>query len=222
MAERAGSPGRRSTSVDADRSIAADRSVAAERSVAADRRVVALVRGIHGLRGVVRVEVLTDHPDERFAAGSTLYREGSRDALEIESSEPVPDGPGWRLRFRDLDDRTAVEPLRDAYLESEVSLAPAGDAVWWDEMVGVSVRAPDGEDLGTIRDVYRAGDADVYVVEGGTRGPFDLAAVRDLIVEFTPREGRIVVDPDVLDLPKARARRPRGRRTVRAAREARS
>jgi ribosomal 30S subunit maturation factor RimM len=30
-----------------------------------DRLVVALVRGVHGLRGAVRVEILTDRPDDR-------------------------------------------------------------------------------------------------------------------------------------------------------------
>ena len=41
--------------------------------MAADERVtVGLVRGFHGLRGAVRVEVLSDDP-ERFAAGSVLF-----------------------------------------------------------------------------------------------------------------------------------------------------
>ena len=30
-----------------------------------DRLVVALVRGVHGLHGAVRVEILTDRPEER-------------------------------------------------------------------------------------------------------------------------------------------------------------
>ena len=41
------------------------------------RLVVALVRGVHGLRGAVRVEVLTDRPEERFRQGVVLHREGS-------------------------------------------------------------------------------------------------------------------------------------------------
>jgi 16S rRNA processing protein RimM len=191
----------------------------------AARRVVGLVRSVHGLRGVVRVEVLTDQPEERFAAGSTVFAEGSTVPLVVESAEPVADGPGWWLRFRGRRDRAAVEGLRDAYLEAETGPRPprdpTGDDVWWDEVVGVAVVSPDGEALGTVRDVYRAGAAEVYAVEGGTRGPFDLPSVRDYIVEFAPREGRIVADPVALDLaPADRTPRPRGRRTVRAARAA--
>jgi 16S rRNA processing protein RimM len=190
---------------------------------AAERRVVGLVRSIHGLRGVVRVEVLTDRPEERFAPGSTLFVESSNAPLVVETAEPVPDGPGWRISFRARPDRSAVEDLRDAYLEAEVGPQPESsgdsDEVWWDEVVGVPVVAPDGEPLGTVRDVYRAGAADVYAVEGGQRGPFELPSVRDFIVEFTPRAGRIVADPVALDLPPpGRRDRPRGRRTVRAAR----
>ena len=33
------------------------------------RLVVAQVRGLHGLNGAVRVEVLTDRPEARFATG---------------------------------------------------------------------------------------------------------------------------------------------------------
>ena len=51
---------------------------------AGERLVVALVRGLHGLRGAVRVEVLTDHPEERFAAGAVdLVHEGYRNFLQL-------------------------------------------------------------------------------------------------------------------------------------------
>lgn len=189
----------------------------------AGRRVVALVRRVHALRGEVRVEVLTDDPSTRFARGSRLFREGSAEPLTVVASRPVADGPGWRVRFRELPDRTAVESLRDTYLEAEVADRPdrsdAEEPVWWDEVVGASVVGRDGEPLGTVRDVYRAGEAEVYSVDGGGRGPFELPAVRDWIVEFAPRDGRIVVDADALDLPPpGRSRRPRGRRTTNRAR----
>ncbi len=192
----------------------------------ASRRVVGLVRGIHGLRGVVRVEVLTDVPERRFARGARIYPEGSEVALTVASAGPVSDGPGWRLRFRELPTRSDVEGLRNVYLEADVDEpAPIGTAdgerVFWDEVIGVAVVGPSGEGLGTVRDVYRAGEAEVYVVEGGARGSFDLPVVRDFVIEFAPRAGRIVVDPEALALPgPGRRPRPRGRRTVRAARAA--
>ena len=62
------------------------------------RLVVALVRGFRGLRGHVRVELLTDRPEDRFAPGVRLYLEGSDETLTIEEASPVADGPGWWLQ----------------------------------------------------------------------------------------------------------------------------
>ncbi len=160
------------------------------------------MRGIHGLQGVVRVEVLTDRPESRFALGAVLHREGSDDPLTIAWSSSVADGPGWRLRFAELPDRTAAESLRGAYLESA---AGPGDALargeyYWHEVIGVAVSNVDGTPLGVVRDVYRAGGAEVFVVDGGPPGEFDLPAVRAFIRVFAPRRGEIVADAAALDL----------------------
>ena len=172
-------------------------------AAAADSRlVVALVRGVHGLRGAVRVEVLTDRPDERFAVGSVLHREGSDAPLTIAWAEAVADGPGWRLRFEEVPDRNAAESLRNVYLETSTSGAALDrGAYYWHEVIGVTVTDVTGRELGTVADVYRAGGAEVFVVRGGPVGEFDLPAVRAFIRVFAPRRGEIVVDADALDLP---------------------
>jgi 16S rRNA processing protein RimM len=168
-----------------------------------ERLVVALVRSLHGLRGAVRVEILTDRPEERFRPGQVLFREGDTAPLSIESAAAVADGPGWRLRFRELSDRTAAESLRGAYLE--IAVRPAAELargeVYWHEMLGVTVSDTDGRALGTVRDVYRAGGAEVLVVKGGPVGEFDVPVVRAFVRIFAPRRGEIVVDAAALDLP---------------------
>ncbi|MEI8334031.1 MAG: ribosome maturation factor RimM [Chloroflexota bacterium] len=177
-----------------------------------ERIAVGLVRGLHGLRGAVRVEVLTDRPDKRFAPGARVWVAGRPAPLTI--LEAVPDGKGLRVRFEAIPDRTAAESLRDALLEVGIDEVPApeGDAVYWHELVGVEVRGVDGTSLGTVRDVYRAGATEVLVVDGGLVGPFDLPVVKDFIRAWTPREGVIIVDADGLDLapPTSRKRRSRG------------
>lgn len=178
------------------------------------RLVVALVRGLHGLRGAVRVEVLTDKPEQRFRPGSVLYRERSAEPLTIASAEPVADGPGWRVRFEEVTSREAADTLRDAYLESEVH--PAGELargeVYWHEVVGATVRDVAGADLGVVQDVYRVGENEVYIVRGEPFGTFDLPAVRAFIRVFAPRRGEIVVDAEALDLQPPKRRLPEGER----------
>ena len=191
------------------------RDEAARDDPAKDQRlVVALVRGLHGLRGAVRVEVLTDKPEQRYRPGSVLYREGSVERLTIASAEAVADGPGWRLRFAEVTTREAAEALRDAYLESDVH--PAGELargeVYWHEVLGATVRDVAGTDLGVVQDVYRVGENEVYVVRGERFGTFDLPAVRTFIRVFAPRRGEIVVDADALDLQPPKRRLPEAER----------
>jgi 16S rRNA processing protein RimM len=174
---------------------------------------------LHGLRGAVRVEVLTDRPEQRFVVGTSLYREGDAAALTIAEAEPVVDGPGWRLRFREIPDRNAADALRGVYLEAIVR--PGADLArgeyYWHEVVGARVIGTDGTELGTVRDIYRVGEAEVFEVTGGPFGAFDLPAVRAFIRVFAPRRGEIVVDADALDL-RAPAERPTGEDRPRAPR----
>jgi 16S rRNA processing protein RimM len=170
----------------------------------------------------VRIEVLTDRPAERFVVGARLYPEGSAGTLTIVEARPA--NPGWVLRFGEVPTREAAERLRLAYLEVE---AGPGDALprgayYWHEIIGVTVRDPDGAELGTVRDVYRAGGADVLEVVGGPRGDFDLPIIRPFVRILAPRRGEIIADPAALDLPAAdqiRApappRPPRPRRATR-------
>ncbi|MEO5704484.1 MAG: ribosome maturation factor RimM [Candidatus Limnocylindrales bacterium] len=170
--------------------------------MAPTRLVVAQVRGLHGLNGAVRVEVLTDRPAARFAEGTVLHVEGDGRPLTIIAAQPVEDGPGWRLRFNEAQDRGAAERLRDAYLEIEVDRSADLDAgtAYWHEVIGSTVRDSTGAVLGTIADVYRAGENEVYVVRGGSVGEFDMPAVHDVITTFAPERREIVVDEAVLDL----------------------
>jgi 16S rRNA processing protein RimM len=172
--------------------------------------VVALVRGVHGLGGAVRVEVLTDDPEARFVPGAVLHREGDGRALTIASAEAVEDGPGWRIRFREVPNRDLADTLRGVYLEAVVRPddALARGTYYWHEVVGVAVRGVDGAELGTVQDVYRVGENEVYVVAGGLFGTFDLPAVRAFIRIFAPRRGEIVVDAEGLDLRAPRSHEP--------------
>ena len=173
--------------------------------------MVALVRGVHGLQGAVRVEVLTDRPEERFRPGAVLFREGSDEPLTVATGGAVSDGPGWRLRFAEVPNRTAAERLRGAYLAADARTSeplPRGH-YYWHEVVGSSVRDLNDRELGVVEDVYRAGDAEVFVVRGGPFGEFDVPAVRAVVRIFAPKRREIVVDTDALGLEEPRPARRR-------------
>jgi 16S rRNA processing protein RimM len=159
---------------------------------------VALVRGLHGLRGAVRVEVLTDVAD-RFQPGAVLFVEGQDTPLTVDWTGPSK--PGLLVHFTEVPSREAAEPLRDRYLEV-VPEAPLPAGTWyWHEIVGLQAQTTDGEVLGTVSKVFRAGAGEVYVVTGGPRGEVLVPAVRSVVTELAPTEGRLVVDARALDLP---------------------
>jgi 16S rRNA processing protein RimM len=186
-----------------------------------DRLVVGLVRGLHGLRGAVRVEVLSDDPD-RFVRGRVVHVEGSPDPLTVTWSRR--DGPGILVRFREVPTREEAEPLRDAYLEADAPATPLPEGTfWWHQVEGARVVTLDGRELGTVAEVFRAGGGEVFTVRGGPLGEVLVPAVSAVVRELSPADGRIVVDSEALGLDEAPAvRRPRGRRTTRAIKAARS
>jgi 16S rRNA processing protein RimM len=165
-----------------------------------ERLVVGLVRSARGLRGDVRVEVLTDRPGDRFRPGALVYREGDDRALTVDRAEPVADGPGWWLHFAEVPDRTAADRLRGTYLEATIAETDRpSDGAWWHEVVGTAVTDTTGASLGTVVDVYRAGGAEVFLVEGpGLR--IDVPAVGAFVTDFRPREGVIIVERTALGL----------------------
>ena len=166
---------------------------------AGERLVVGRVRGFHGLRGTVRVEPLSDRAEDRFAVGRTLFVEGGDTPLTI--AESGTDAVGWRVRFSEVPDRTAAEALRDVYLE--VVLAPgeqlARGEYYWHQVIGATMSGLDGTVLGKVTDMYRAGGAEVMVVEGPA-GEIDVPLVRPIVRIFAPDRGEIVVDADALGL----------------------
>ncbi len=170
-----------------------------------ERLVVGLVRGVHGLRGAVRVEVLSDDPG-RFTPGSVLFAEGTSDPLTVTWRRDDAPGPGLLVRFREVRSRTVAEGLSDRYLEAEARAdALAEGTFYWHEVLDARVTTSAGEELGSVQDVFRAGEGEVFVVRGGSRGELLVPAVRSVVTDFSPRQGEIVVDAEALGLePSAR------------------
>jgi len=160
-----------------------------------DRLVVGLVRGVHGLRGMLRVEVLTDNM-ARFDVGSVLFREDTDSPLTIVSAHR--DGPGLLVRFAEINDRSSADRLREAYLVADPEPL-ASETYYWHDIVGCAVSTDSGEELGTIADIFRVGEGEVYVVRG-PRGEILVPAVTAVVKELVPADKRMVVDADALGL----------------------
>lgn len=126
------------------------------------RLTVARVLGPKGLRGGLRVELLTDWP-ERLAAGVELWVEGGRAPVRVAAVETGGRVPVFYLDG--VESREAAERLTGAYLE-----APARDleegSYFWDQLIGLRVEDPAGESIGELVEIFRAGGNEVYRVIG--------------------------------------------------------
>lgn len=147
--------------------------------------------GAKGLRGGVRVELLTDWP-ERLVAGAELYIEHASEPTRVVDVERG--GRSIVLHLHGVTSREAAEALAGSYLEAPAQPLPEG-TWYWDDLVGLDVVEPDGRIVGELVEVFRAGGGEVYRVVG-TAGERLVPALRSVVLEVDLEGGRMVVAPD--------------------------
>src|SRR6266581_3926687 len=158
-----------------------------------DTLVVGQIRGPHGVRGEVRVDPRTDVPD-RFRAGAVLDCDGvgplTVRSVRGEAASPI-------VLFAGYLDRPAAETLRDRFLrvsKEEARRATAG-AFLWADLVGLRAETMDGSAVGIVRDLIRAGSADVLVIVDAAGHETLLPMIDSVVREVDIADGRIVVTP---------------------------
>lgn len=166
-------------------------SAAGERFV-----VVGRVRGVHGLRGWLRVESYTRPAENLLNYNPWHVRDGGAwRPLEFVSGRPA--ARGFLVHLRTVDDRDAARALIGADVAVRRSqLPPAEAGSWyWCDLVGMEVVRTTGETLGRVAALQETGAHDVLVIEGAARQlvPF---VTGPIVKTVDPQEGRIVVDWD--------------------------
>lgn len=162
----------------------------------ADVLVVGRIGHAHGVRGEVSVDVRTDDPDRRYAAGSVLATDPpERGPLTVERARPHHGR--LLVQFAEVADRTAAEALRGTLLVVDAaSVGEAGEDAWWDhDLVGLAAVRPDGTPLGTVQDVIHVPGPPLLAVVTGEGREVLVPFVADIVPEVDVAGGRLVVDP---------------------------
>lgn len=145
-------------------------------SATTERLAVARVLGAKGLGGELRIDPLTDHP-ERLATGQLVWIEDEptpRRILEIGWGGRVP-----VVRLEGVADRDAAAGLAGQYLEVEAVPLPPG-TYYWHQLVGLTALDEAGTALGEVVEVFRAGENEVYRIEGPS-GEVLIPALREVV-----------------------------------------
>ena len=168
-----------------------------------DLLVVGRIGKPQGIKGEVTVEVRTDDPAARFAAGSVLLTDpAERGPLTVEAAR---DHSGKLVvAFEGVPDRNAAELLRGTLLVVDAATLPMPDDEdeFHDHVLrGMSADLPDGGRVGEVVDVLHLPHGDVLVVrrdEPGSGSP-------EVLVPFVAAMVPVVDVPGgrvVLELPE--------------------
>ncbi|QPN67629.1 ribosome maturation factor RimM [Synechococcus sp. CBW1006] len=147
--------------------------------------VVGRVVAAQGLQGEVRVLPLSDFP-ERFTRPGARWmkgRQGPPRQLVLQRGRQLPGKELFVLCFEGINSREAAEALvGDEMLVPASDRPPLADGEFHVlDLVGLEVRLlPDGEVIGTVRDLIHAGN-DLLEVERTAGGD---SASRSLLIPF--------------------------------------
>lgn len=161
--------------------------------------VVGRIGRPHGIRGDVTVEVRTDDPELRFAAGTVL-------ATEPAAAGPLTVGAvRWHsgrllVSFAGVQDRDGAEELRGVQLvvdSGDLEEPPDPDSFRDYQLIGLTVTTAAGETVGQVADILHHGQDLLVITGNGPRSGAEILVpfVAALVPEVDVAGGRLVIDP---------------------------
>lgn len=151
----------------------------------------------HGVRGELRMRVLTDYP-ERLARLKHIYV-----ARSPESAEPTPHKIK-HVRFHqdyalltlaDVPSRNEAELFRELFVlvDIEEAVPLEEDEIYLFQLIGMTVETDTGEQLGTISDVLETGANDVYVVDSPQYGEVLIPVTDETLINTDTDANRVIM-----------------------------
>lgn len=150
----------------------------------------------HGIRGDVRVIPTTDFVAERFAKGQDLYLQQAGEPLKL-IVESARQHKGFILvKFVGYDNINDVQAFRDHELMvSGKDQQPLEDGqYYYHQIIGLSVKTVDGEELGIIKEILSPGANDVWVVQRDGKKDLLLPVIDDVVKDVDLDAGEVTVE----------------------------
>lgn len=160
---------------------------------------VARIGRAHGLRGEVALDVRTDDPAARLAAGAVLATEpADRGPLTVARTREQQGR--WYVTFAEAPDRTAAEALRGVVLVVDVAddatTEDDDEDAWYPhELAGLRAEHVDGRLLGEVVGLEHLPAQDALVLREPDGARTLVPFVRAIVPVVDVAGGRVVLDP---------------------------
>ena len=152
----------------------------------------------HGILGEATIEVRTDEAEDRFAIGAVLETE-SHGNLTVASAR-VHNGI-LLLSFDGIEDRNAIEGLRNELLYADVDIDAPGldeDDYHVLQLIGCKAYLVDGDEFGEVTEVLNLPGQDVLVIKSESTETL-IPFVRQLVPIVDIKARRMTVIPPVIE-----------------------
>ena len=152
----------------------------------------------HGILGEATIEVRTDEAEDRFALGAVLETE-SHGNLTVASAR-VHNGI-LLLSFEGIEDRNAIETLRNELLYADVDIEAPGvdeDDYHVLQLIGCKAFLVDGDEFGEVSEVLNLPGQDVLVIKSGSAETL-IPFVRQLVPIVDIKARRMTVIPPLIE-----------------------
>jgi 16S rRNA processing protein RimM len=129
--------------------------------------VVGRIAGAYGVLGWVRIVSYTEPPENLVAYRHWLIRDGDR-WQPVTPAAAKPHGPGYVVQLRELANRNEAQALTGRLVAVPRSELPALEPeveYYWRDLVGLTVRDPQGRTLGRVDHLIATGAHDVLAIE---------------------------------------------------------
>ena len=162
--------------------------------------VIGRIAKAHGITGEVVVEVRTDDPEDRFAAGKSLRlkrpRGGGESTVVVDSVRPHTGR--LLVRLRGVNDRDGADALRGSlFVVDSADLPPIDDPdEFYDhQLEGLTVRTVGGEPVGTVTEVLHTPGGELLSVKSEDDTEILVPFVAEIVPRVSLAEGVIEIDP---------------------------
>ena len=167
---------------------------------------VGAILDTHGLRGEVKVFPTTDDPSryDDLEEVELLTKEGKYIHMEVEHVRYFKNLV--IVKFKHYDNINDIEQYKkcNLYVTRENAVELDEDEYFVADLIGLTAKSDEGEELGTLTDVLTTGANDVYVIKGADGEELLIPAIHDCVQEVNVEEGYVILHllPGLRDLNK--------------------